>query len=276
MSLISPDTPADPAGRLRLIACEIAYRELCLCVAHAPEIVDVEFVPKGLHDLPTEKMRAALQERIDAADRDLYRAVLLGFGLCNNGVVGLTGRDLPLVLPRAHDCITFFMGDRRRYAEYFQSNPGTFFRTTGWSERDAANVEGAIWQTAGMNRTHQDYVREYGEENARFIMETLGNWTNNYSRMTFIDMDLVPELGHDRAARRDAERNNWTYERIPGDWSLLRRFVAGRWDPDDFLVVPPGHRIAASNDHLVVRAEKTAAGDEPVETVPAQTPLEGP
>jgi len=81
-------------------------------------------------------------------------------------------------------------------------------------------------------------------------------------------------VGLTGAARRDAEKNNWIFEKIPGDWSLLRNFVAGRRDPDNFLVVPPGHRVAASNDHLIVRAEKLPAGP-PVDTDLARLPLEG-
>ena len=40
--------------QLKLIACEIFYREMCAAVARSPNQVDVEFLPKGLHDIGAE------------------------------------------------------------------------------------------------------------------------------------------------------------------------------------------------------------------------------
>ena len=37
--------------RLKLIACKIFYRELCAVVARSIHQVDIEFLPKGLHDI---------------------------------------------------------------------------------------------------------------------------------------------------------------------------------------------------------------------------------
>jgi len=37
--------------RLKLISCEIFYREMCAAVARSPHLVDIEFLPKGLHDI---------------------------------------------------------------------------------------------------------------------------------------------------------------------------------------------------------------------------------
>jgi hypothetical protein len=79
--------------RLRLVCCEILYREISLLVAGSPHTCDVQFLPKGLHDLGTEKMVPRLQEQVDAACEAGCDAVLLGYGLCNNGTVGLEGEE---------------------------------------------------------------------------------------------------------------------------------------------------------------------------------------
>ena len=55
--------------------------------------------------------------------------------LCSNGLVGLTARNIPVVVPRAHDCITLFLGSKERYLDYFQSHTGVYFKTSGWIER---------------------------------------------------------------------------------------------------------------------------------------------
>ena len=137
--------------RLRIVACEIFFRELCHLAARSPRKVDVEFLPKGLHDQGGGVMRERLQAAIDATDPGKHDAVALAYGLCNNGLVGLEARALPLVLLRAHDCITAFLGSRARYARYFDERPGTYFETTGWLER---GVDGGPYglpsQTGGL------------------------------------------------------------------------------------------------------------------------------
>ena len=48
--------------RLKLIGCEVLYREVCAAVARSVNQVDIEFLPKGLHDLGSIRMRARIQE----------------------------------------------------------------------------------------------------------------------------------------------------------------------------------------------------------------------
>jgi hypothetical protein len=121
--------------RLKLLACEIVYRELCAAVSRSVNQVDAEFLPKGLHDVGQAGMSSRLQEALGRVDESRYDAVLLGYALCSNGLVGLAARSVPLVVPRAHDCITLFLGSKERYLEYFQNHPGVYFKTSGWIER---------------------------------------------------------------------------------------------------------------------------------------------
>ncbi len=149
-----------PPLRLKLFACEIFYRELCACVARSPHIIDLQFMTQGLHDLPSEKMADRLQAEIDQVDPERYAAVLLGFALCNNGIEGVGHASLPVIVPRSHDCIALFLGSRDEYNTYFYENPGTYYKTSGWIERDHVNLEDrpavqdtASRQAAGMSHT---------------------------------------------------------------------------------------------------------------------------
>ncbi|MBN1393773.1 MAG: DUF1638 domain-containing protein [Pirellulales bacterium] len=244
--------------RLKLIACEILYRELCAAVARSVNRVDVEFLPKGLHDMGQERMSARLAEAIGAVDRSQYEAVLLGYALCSNGVVGLAARDIPLVLPRAHDCITLFLGDRRRYLDYFQTHPGTYFKTSGWIERGEGLAQlgrDSIPELAGMTQSFEEMAARYGEENARFLQKQLGDMTRNYGRMTLIEMGVEPDDRFERHAQREAAERGWRFEKIAGDMTLLQRLVDGPWDDERFLVVPPGARVAASFDERIVKLD---------------------
>src|SRR5450755_1759704 len=127
--------PGDNHMRLKLISCEVIFREMCDAVARSPHQVDVEFLPKGLHDLGAPNMREALAAAVAKADPSLYDAVLMGYGLCGNGLAGLRAISIPLVIPRAHDCIALLFGSRQKYREYFEQNPGVYFHSTGWQER---------------------------------------------------------------------------------------------------------------------------------------------
>lgn len=239
---------------LKLISCEIFYREMCAAVAKSPHRVDIEFLPKGLHDLPPGEMPARVQAVIDTVPDDTYDAILLGYGLCNNGVAGITARTCPLILPRAHDCITLFLGSRQRYREIFDANPGTYFLTSGWLERGETSGDLAdlsVQQQIGMNRSMEDLIDQYGEDNAKYLYETLCNGTKNYSRFMWIPMGVEPE-SMQQAAKEKAAEHDWKFETVPGDMQLINDLINGNWNEENFLAVPPGSTIqACHNDQIV-------------------------
>jgi len=254
---------ASTARTFKFIGCRVLYREACHLAATCDNRVDVQFLDKGLHDLETPDMAAAVQEAVDAVDaRAGYEAILLGYARCNDGLVGVRARDIPLVLPRAHDCITLFFGSRESFGEYFGRHPGTYFMTTGWSECDghgADDIDGPSTQAVGvmaalgLNQSYEQLVERYGADNADFIAETVGSWRRHYSRMLYLRMGICDEGRFIADARRRALEYGWDFELRDGDWRLFRKLFAGDWD-GDFVVVPPGHGIVARNDERVLDA----------------------
>ena len=241
--------------RLKLICCEIYFREVCHVVAESTNTIDLEFLPKGLHDLGADKMSARLQECIDQTPADQYDAILVGYALCNNGVVGLKAEHVPLVIPRAHDCIAVFMGSRQRYKEYFDANPGTYYLTSGWIERNDSSSAGdtTVPQQLGLFQTFEELAEQYGEDNARHIMEVMGDPTAHYDRITFIGLGLECDDHFRRLAQERAKEKGWTFDNIDGTLDVLQKFVDGRWD-EDFLTVPPGNIVAPSHDEHIIKA----------------------
>ena len=238
--------------RYLLIACEVLAREVYLCAAHSPHIVDVQLLEKGLHDTP-ERLRQELQARIDSAD-ERYDAVLLGYGLCSNSTADLVARKVPLVLPRAHDCITLYLGSRERYEKEFFAHPGTYYYTADYVERsDGASVALGAVSDERRRKVYEEYVEKYGKDNADYLMEVLGAWARNYSRAAFIEMGVGPSDGAERRARQEAKRRGWSFEKLMGDLILIRKLVNGQWD-EDFLVVKPGERVQVTYDAQIVKA----------------------
>jgi hypothetical protein len=230
--------------RIKLIACEVMFREFCAAVARSVNKVDIEFLPKGLHDLGSATMRARLQESVDRVDKDGYDAICFGYALCGNGVAGLRARSVQLVLPRGHDCITLFLGSKERYLEYFSTHPGVYFKTTGWIERGA---------TSGLDRQmgygYEELIAKYGEDNARYLYEEL---TKHYRQFTFIEMGIEPDSRFENMVREDAEKRRWKFEKVKGDMSLIQRLVDGPWDEKDYLIVPPGANIITTYDEKII------------------------
>ena len=248
-------------ARYKVIACEILYREVCACAAVSTSVTDPVFMPKGLHDIGKEKMRLRLQAVIDAVDPEHYDAILLVYGLCNLGVQGLTAR-VPLVIPRAHDCITLMLGSRDAYQDYFDQHPGTYFKSPGWIERETADLtdDQTIPTQLGINHTYQEYVEQYGEENAEYLMSVLGDWLHQYQRLTYIDTGTGSTEADIRLTQEQAAERNWAFETIRGEMSLLRRLLDGDWNKDDFLVIQPDEQIVATYDPGIVAAVPLSSG----------------
>ena len=200
--------------RLLAIGCEVFCREAAAAIAQSPYIVDIEYMPKSLHDIGEQPMSSRLQNQIDLALASRPReawpdAIVLLYGLCNNGIRGLHA-PVPIVIPRAHDCITLLLGSRARYDEHFQANPGTFYRSPGWVERDSdpdANPA-SVTSRLGITRDYAKLVEKYGEDNARYLMETMGDWLKNYHHLCLIDTGVGPHETYRKICEDQVKENH--------------------------------------------------------------------
>lgn len=243
--------------RLKCLACDVLARPVYLSAAHSPQIVDVSLERFGLHLKPVE-LRQRLQQRIDeAGDAGLYDAVVLAYGLCGKATDGLHTGSIPLVIPRAHDCITLFLGNRERYEEEFEACPGTYWYVQDFIQRgESEEIPLSIGANTMVDEAvvYAQYVEKYGKDNADYLLEVMGAWQEHYERAAYIDMGVGAGEDVAQKARRDAEKNGWRFERLAGDLILIRRLLYGEWDEEDFLILEPGQKIEMIGGEEVIRA----------------------
>ena len=243
---------------LKIIACEIAFREICACAARSINLFDMEFLSQGYHANPEVGIQR-IQDRIDAVQPDRFDGILVGYGLCNNMLLGLKAGQTPLIIPRAHDCITFLLGSKERYREVFSEAPGTYYYTAGWLEhrqRGGERVERKQGAELGAQGKYEEMVEKYGEDNARYLMEAMNSWTQNYTRGLLIDFEFTSHLPVKEQAKEICRKRGWKYEEIQGDLTLLQNWLDGRWPVDDFLIVKSGEQVLPSYDDRIVRIDQ--------------------
>lgn len=240
--------------KLKVVACNVLFRELSHWAARSPHTIDAVYLPRMLHNDPDD-LRIALQKEIDNPGD--CKAIALGYALCSNGAAYLDVKSVPVIMPKGHDCITLLLGSKERYSECFNGSPGTYYYTSGWIERAGSRAEKtSIDGEAENERVYKEYVERFGEESAQYLMETLHTWWKNYNRACFIKMDLPQSERFEGPARKQAQsvasEFGWEYEEIQGEHSLIRRLVDGEWDEKDFLIAQPGEQIVpAYNDSVV-------------------------
>jgi len=243
----------------KLIACDVLTREVSYCIARSPHTVDVEFTEKGQHE-DSDQLRRVLQEKIDSAAKSgkPYDAILLAYGLCGNATVQLEARNARLVLPRAHDCCTIYLGSRRRFKELFADNPSRPFSSAGYMERgDSYLHDGDTGRLLGLDRSYQDYVAQYGEENAKYIMETLtlSRDANTDDKVIYIDVPETSREEYVSLCRESAQKEGREFMRVEGDIRLICKLVEGSWSREEFLIVEPGQKTRAVYDwEEIIRA----------------------
>lgn len=245
---------------LKVIACEIALREICHLAGRSPNLLDLQFLSQGHHDHPLPG-RAEIQQCLDAVPAGRYDAILLGYGLCSNMLVGLGSSHTRMVIPRAHDCITWFLGSKERYQAAFTERPGTYYFTSGWLEcpvrrgQTADAGAGAFIPSqanAGPPPEYAEWVRKYGEEQARYLVEEMARWARHYTHGALIDFPFTRSLRLAAEVRRICAVQGWNYTKMAGNLSLLRRWLDGDWGEEAFLVVPAGRRVVATFDETII------------------------
>lgn len=230
--------------RLAIIACMVFNREFSYLTATSPHLCRTWWLRQGLHNTP-DLLRKELQATIDAIETEnealepfrQYDAIVLGYGLCSNGVLGLKSGALPIIVPRCDDCISLFLGSADRYREAFAALPGNYWFNTGWVENSFIPCAENYAQRLEI------YTEIYGDDNAEFLLESENAWMANYKNLTYIQSPLTFLPDYTEVAKQSASEYGWKFNELQGDMSYIEALLNGDWDDERFLTCPPNHEI---------------------------------
>jgi hypothetical protein len=215
-----------------VIACRVFQH---LLEAYLPqEIAErITFMDYGLHRVP-RNLTLSVQEQIDAVEQPSL--IVLGYGLCGNGLNGIQARQHTLLVPRADDCIAILLGSREEYLHEFESEPGTYYLTKGWLESGSDPL-----------KEFNEYKEKYGPKDAEWLMD---QQYQHYKRLVLVAHTQEDLERYRPQALKVAEfcrRWNMRYEEKLGSDRYIARLVEVAGDLDqsdhDFLIVPPGGEI---------------------------------
>jgi len=219
-------------ARRVVIACRVMEPELTSVLSEGEagdDVPEIIYLDQVLHRTPG-KLLALVQEKIDEAAQTASR-IVLGYGLCSNGVVGVTARQQGLIIPRCHDCIALFLGSPARYHDIFHSKPGTYYLTPGWlaEKKDPLGI------------IEDDYVKRVGREMGEWAMR---EELKNYTRIALVDTgvgDIEPLRAR---AQENARFFSMRYEEIrAASLAFFARLMDGPYDEAEFLRLHPGEPV---------------------------------
>jgi len=239
--------PQSNGSHYSLIACDVFQEELTMLGGTSPPWHSIEYLEMGLHDQPNE-LRRQVQAVITRLEADpVVDTIVLAYGLCGNGLLGIeAGGRCPLILPRAHDCISILLGGIEPHSAILKENPGTYFYSPGWVR--AKRVPGP---------DREAYVREIYD--ARYpddpemvddLVEADAGVFAHHNCAAYVDLTDNQKAEH--YCQDCARHLDWQFKRLKGDPSMLQDLISGNWDDARYLNVPPGHSIAmGEGSHLI-------------------------
>lgn len=218
-----------------VVACQV-FQSLLQELLPADLVERLTFMDYGLHRVPSN-LTWSVQEVIDSIDQPSL--VVLGYGLCGNGLDGIKAGKHTLLVPRADDCIAILLGSYKKYIQEFEAHPGTYYLTKGWLESGSNPLQ-----------EYQEYKEKYGEESATWIMD---QQYQHYERLVYVahsQEDLEKYRPQALEVAEYCQRWGMRYEEILGSDIFVRRLieVAATIDKadEDFVVIPPGGEIRQS------------------------------
>jgi hypothetical protein len=213
---------------IAIIACQIMESEV-EAVKQTDDQLQAYYLDQGLHRTPAQ-MAGEIQGIIDRID-DTVDKIVLGYGLCSNGIVGVKARTNTIIVPLCHDCIGFFLGSPQAYLNDFYSRPGSYYLTPGWiaERKDPLGI------------IEDDYVPRYGREMAEWAKK---EELKHYTHIVLIDTGVADLEPMRKVGMKNAEYFGMEYLEIQGrSREFFKKLMYGPYPDDEFVRLLPGNEI---------------------------------
>ena len=105
---------------------------------------------------------------------------------------------------------------------------------------------------AGISAAFEQWVKKYGEEKARYLLEVMGEWTSHYTRGVLIDYEFTRPLNLREQVRQICADRGWEFAEEPGDLGMFQRLLAGDWKDQEVLILQPHEQVAATFDEAII------------------------
>ena len=251
---------------VHVIACGVLALDIQEIVRRLGIEVTFDFLPGGLHAHPLE-LKRRVQRQIDVvsaatpADR-----IVLGYGICGMGTVGISARNVPLAIPRVNDCIALVLGvgcglsprSSAAIPERITSRPA------GWRRRPSRNhrrqthpvragllhlraIDGQV--RPGERRSHPPLSQQLAAKLPAGRSDRHGRGRRR-SKYAAIAQAWPTEFG-------------WKYEEIAGSHDLLTKLLTAHHSTDEVLLVPPHHVTAYDAVARTLKAVPVWEADRP-------------
>ena len=201
-----------------IIACENLKDEVNLILNELNINSSIIWIDSQLHNIP-DKLRVKIQEEIDKAEDD--RDILLLFGCCGGGTVGLKSKKNKLICPKVDDCFSLYLGGNEQRKDLYKSVYSYFF------------TKRYIEDELSLYHEIERVKEKYGDKKAKIIIDMM---IGKYQFIRVIDTGAYNVNDILDKTTKLAKDWNMEHEILKGDLSILYKALEGNWD-EDFIKI---------------------------------------
>jgi hypothetical protein len=208
-----------------IVACNTIRDELDLAIRATGVTYPVYRIDSKLHIEP-QKLKESIQETIDRITN--VSTIILAFGFCGYGLVGIKSEKARLILPKAEDCISLLLGSQERRT-VLSTEAARYYLTRGWIESEH-NIADTV-----------DYsIRRFGAQRGLRVVRSM---LKHYRYLTLLDTGGYDIAPYRQKTEELAEQLGLERQIMRGSQRFLEKLLTGPWD-EEFIVADPGQPIA--------------------------------
>lgn len=229
--------------KVLLIACGMIKDELNLAMKNANVFHDTIWMDAELHINP-DLLRSELQKVINLNQN--YDLILLAYGNCGNGLVGLVSEKTRLACLRLEDCIHVLLHNEKNLKKI---QGETYFITKAWMNSKKS-----------LKEEYHYAINRYGTKRAEAIM---GIMFKHYKSMALVETGAYDLDSWIYCARHLCQVLKLDFKTLSGDVGLLEMFLSLDWN-NQVAEFAPGSAISKDDfgtECALASLSNTMSGD---------------